>query len=89
MGRTNVSSVKKEEKKTANQKSRETNFIDIDGSFNGYSEPMFPEEAPDLDSFFGAHTKKSVPVAEDTSMVRYRSLPLKENGRYAVWVFVI
>ncbi|KMT19960.1 hypothetical protein BVRB_1g010040 [Beta vulgaris subsp. vulgaris] len=68
MGRTNVSSVKKEEKKTANQKSRETNFIDIDGSFNGYSEPMFPEEAPDLDSFFGAHTKKSVPVAEDTSM---------------------
>ncbi|KAL2893972.1 Auxilin-related protein 2 [Bienertia sinuspersici] len=77
-GHVNGVSVKKEAKRTVSEKSAEANFIDIEGSLNGdsvytnkvemASEPMFPEEAPDLDSFFSAHTKKSVPVTEDTFM---------------------
>ncbi|XP_057532725.1 auxilin-related protein 2 [Amaranthus tricolor] len=75
-GKRNEFSVKKEAK-TVSKKPQEVNFFDIQENFNVDSmhshkvekatEPMFPEAATDLDSFFSAHVKKkSVPVTEDT-----------------------
>ncbi|KNA23658.1 hypothetical protein SOVF_022940 [Spinacia oleracea] len=67
-GHVNGTSLKKEGKKTVEKKPEAANFIDIEGSLNGDSVQMFPEEAFDLDSFFPAYIKKSVPVTEDTSL---------------------
>ncbi|XP_021718196.1 auxilin-related protein 1-like [Chenopodium quinoa] len=77
-GYANGTSVKKVEKKSVSKKPEEANFIDIEGSLHDESahnykaekasDLMFQEEAQDLDSFFRAHTRKSAPVTEDTSM---------------------
>lgn len=85
-GHVNGTSLKKEGKKTVEKKPEAANFIDIEGSLNGDSVQMFPEEAFDLDSFFPAYIKKSVPVTEDTSLVRLTTL--KEIGTHAVFLFL-